>query len=137
MALAACAGRTPLQSIGYDSAELQEAVIEPYPRGPVEVVTIAEPLPLPGQLLPPPSTRRRADNRPPTEPVDAPNKAALPAPTTHGYINALQVYPYAPGPLYRLYSPPARVRDISLQPAPTLPPVSARYPGRLRQSAPS
>src|SRR3546814_7505811 len=125
MALAACAGRTPLQSIGYDSAELQEAVIEPYPRGPVEVVTIAEPLPLPGQLLPPPSTRRRADNRPPTEQVDAANKAALQEPSTHGYINAVQVYPYTQGALYRLYAAPERVSDIALQPGETLTAVSA------------
>ena len=99
LALAACAGRTPPPSIAYDSAAFQAAVIETEPPRPVEVVTIAEPLPLPGQLLPPPSTRRRADNRPPTEQVDAANKAALQEPSSHGYINAVQVYPYTQGAL--------------------------------------
>src|SRR3546814_2293192 len=97
LALAACAGRTPPPSIAYDSGEFQAAVIETEAPRPVEVVTIAEPLPLPGQLLPPPSARRRADNRPPTEQVDAANKAAPQQPTTHGHINAVKVYPWAQG----------------------------------------
>ncbi len=125
LALAACAGRTPPPSIAYDGAAFQAAVIETEPPRPVEVVTIAEPLPLPGQLLPPPSTRRRADKRPPTVQVDAANKAALQEPNTHGYINAIQVYPYTQGALYRLYAAPERVSDIALQPGETLTAVSA------------
>lgn len=125
LALAACAGRTPPPAIAYDSADFQAAAIQTEPLKPVEVVTIAEPLPLPGQLLPPPSTRCRADNRPPTEQVDAANKAALQEPNTHGYINAVQVYPYTQGALYRLYAAPERVSDIALQPGETLTAVSA------------
>jgi type IV secretion system protein VirB9 len=124
LALAACAGRTP-PSMAYDSAEFQAAVIETEPPRPVEIVTIAEPLPLPGQLLPPPSARRRVDERPPTVQVDAANKAALQEPNTHGYINAIQVYPYAQGALYRLYAAPERVSDIALQPGETLTAVAA------------
>jgi type IV secretion system protein VirB9 len=125
LALAACTGRTPPPSIAYDSAEFQAAVIETEPPRPVEIVTIAEPLPLPGQLLPPPSARRRVDKRPPTVQVDAANKAALQEPNTHGYINAIQVYPYAQGALYRLYAAPERVSDIALQPGETLTAVAA------------
>jgi type IV secretion system protein VirB9 len=125
LALAACAGRTPPPSIAYDSAEFQAAIVESEPPRPVEVVTIAEPLPLPGQRLPPPSTRRRADNRPPTVQVDAANKAALQEPSTHGYVNAVQVYPWMQGALYRLYAAPERVSDIALQPGETLTAVSA------------
>jgi type IV secretion system protein VirB9 len=125
LVLAACAGRTPPPSIAYDSAEFQAAVIETEPPRPVEVVTIAEPLPLPGQLLPPPSARRRADKRPPTVRVDAANRAALQEPNTHGYINAIQVYPYTQGALYRLYAAPERVSDIALQPGETLTAVAA------------
>jgi type IV secretion system protein VirB9 len=125
LALAACAGRTPPPSIAYDSAEFQAAVIETEPPRPVEVVTIAKPLPLPGQLLPPPSARRRADKRPPTVQVDAANKAALQEPNTHGYINAIQVYPFTQGALYRLYAAPERVSDIALQPGETLTAVAA------------
>ena len=125
LALAACAGPTPPPSIAYDSAEFQAAVIETDPPRLVEVVTIAEPLPLPSQLLPPPSARRRADKRPPTVQVDAANKAALQEPNTHGYINAIQVYPYTQGALYRLYAAPERVSDIALQPGETLTAVAA------------
>lgn len=124
LTLAACAGRPP-PSMAYDSAEFHAAVIETEPPRPVEVVTIAEPLPLPGQLLSPPSARRRADKRPPTVQVDAANKAALQEPNTHGYINAIQVYPYTQGALYRLYAAPERVSDIALQPGETLTAVAA------------
>ena len=52
---------------------------------------------------------------PPTGRVAAANKAALREPASAGYINAVQVYPYAEGALYRLYAAPERVTDIVLQ----------------------
>jgi type IV secretion system protein VirB9 len=42
-----------------------------------------------------------------------------------GYINAIQVYPFAEGALYRLYAAPERVSDIALQPGEELIAVSA------------
>jgi type IV secretion system protein VirB9 len=82
-------------------------------------------LPLPGQLQPPPSTQTATDKNPPTQRVDAANKAALEEPTSHGYVNAVQVYPFTDGALYRLYAAPEQVTDIALQPGETLASVSA------------
>ena len=67
----------------------------------------------------------KPDKRPPTDRVDAANKAALQEPSTHGYINAVQVYPYVESALYRLYAAPEQVSDIALQPGETLTAVSS------------
>ena len=122
-ALAACSGRTPPPSIAYDEAAFKPAVLEPEPAKPVEVVTVPEPLPLPGQLQPPPSSK--PDTQPPTARVEAANKAALREPIKAGYINAIQVYPFTEGALYRLYAAPERVGDIALQSGETLTAISA------------
>jgi type IV secretory pathway VirB9-like protein len=37
-------------------------------------------------------------------------------PTGASWIDALQLHPYAPGALYRLYAAPESVSDIALQP---------------------
>ena len=47
--------------------------------------------------------------------VTAANRAALREPSRDGYINAVQIYPYSEGALYRLYAAPERVTDIMLQ----------------------
>lgn len=61
---------------------------------------------------------RRAATLP--APVAAANRAALLEPSRAGYMNAVQVYPYAEGVLYRLYAAPERVTDIALQPGETV-----------------
>jgi len=38
-------------------------------------------------------------------------------PTGAGWIDELQLHPYAPGALYRLYAAPEWVSDIALQPS--------------------
>jgi len=124
LALAACAGKTPPPAIAYDSGSFRPAAIEADPPKPVEIVTIVEPLPLPGQLQPLPSSSQ-PDKRPPTVRVEAANKAALQEPTAYGYINAVQVYPFMEGALYRLYAAPELVSDIALQPGEQLTAVSA------------
>jgi type IV secretion system protein VirB9 len=124
VALAACADKTPPPAIAYDSDSFRPAAIEAEPPRPVEIVTLPEPLPLPGQLQPPPPAMK-PDKRPPTVRVEAANKAALQEPSAHGYINAVQVYPYMEGALYRLYAAPEQVSDIALQPGETLTAVSA------------
>jgi len=121
--LAACAGKTPPPAIAYDPVEFKAATIVPDPPKPVEVVEVASPLPLPGQLQPPPSVR--GETRPPTARVEAANKAATQEPSTAGYINAVQVYPWIDGALYRLYAAPERVTDVALQASETLVAVSA------------
>jgi len=61
----------------------------------------------------------------PTARVTAANQAALREPSTAGYINAVQVYPYSEGVLYRLYAAPERVSDIALQSGETVISVAA------------
>jgi type IV secretion system protein VirB9 len=57
--------------------------------------------------------------------VQAANKAALREPSAAGYVHAVQVYPYAEGAVYRLYTAPERVSDIALQPGETVTSVAA------------
>ncbi|CEF48485.1 unnamed protein product [uncultured bacterium] len=125
LSLAACAGKVPPPNITYDSGDFKPAAIQPDPPKPVEVVIVPQPLPLPEQLQPPPTTRGSTDKRPPTERVDAANQAALQEPTSYGYVNAIQVYPFTDGALYRLYAAPEQVTDIALQPSETLVSVAA------------
>lgn len=47
--------------------------------------------------------------------VSAANRAALREPSPSGYINAVQIYPYNEGALYRLFAAPGRVSEIALQ----------------------
>lgn len=85
-----------------------------------------EPLPLPGQLKPlPVASARTPDAAAPTDRVDAANMSARQEPTRDGYVNAVQVYPFTPGALYRLYVAPEQVSDIALQPGEKLIAVSA------------
>jgi len=128
LALAACAGATPPPAITYDAADFKPAAAVPEPPGPVEIVEVATPLPLPGQLQPPPAGRSRSVRTEPGTPtarVEAANRAATQEPSSAGYINAVQVYPWTEGALYRLYAAPERVSDIALQPGERLVAVSA------------
>ncbi|SEH19117.1 type IV secretion system protein VirB9 [Sphingopyxis sp. YR583] len=61
----------------------------------------------------------------PSASVAAANKAALREPAASGFVHAVQVYPFADGALYRLYTIPGRISDIALQPGETLISVAA------------
>lgn len=119
----ACAGKTPPPAIALDVAQFQPARLETETPKPVEIVQTPVPLPLPGQLLPRPTARR--DTGLPTARVEAANRAAMREPSSAGYINAVQIYPWTEGALYRLYTAPERVSDIALQPGEKLVAVSA------------
>ena len=121
--LDACAGATPPPAIALDSVRFQPAVREADPAKPVEIVTMPQPLPLPGQMVPPPSVAKEAGT--PTARVETANRAATREPSSAGYINAMQVYPWTDGALYRLYAAPERVSDVTLQPGEKLLAVSA------------
>ena len=123
LALAACVGKTPPPAIQYDAADFRPAKVEAEPPKSVEIVERPVPLPLPGQLQPPPSVK--PDTQPPTARVDAANRAATHEPSSAGYVNAVQVYPWTDGALYRLYAAPEEVSDIALQPGEKLVAVSA------------
>jgi type IV secretion system protein VirB9 len=58
-------------------------------------------------------------------PVSAANRAALREPSSAGFVNAMQIYPFAEGTLYRLYAAPERVTDIALQAGETITSVAA------------
>jgi type IV secretion system protein TrbG len=57
--------------------------------------------------------------------VASANDAALREPTRYGYLNAIQVYPFEEGQLYRLFAAPERVTDIALQAGERLTAVAA------------
>ncbi|WP_342629747.1 P-type conjugative transfer protein TrbG [Nguyenibacter vanlangensis] len=124
LTLSACAERPP--RIAYDDP--RPARLQADPPRPVEVVTVPEPLPLPGQLKPLPPRGRVSggrDARDPVERVRLANVAAAINPTRAGYINAMQVFPYDEGALYQIYATPVHVTDIALEPGEALRSVAA------------
>src|SRR5476649_68344 len=90
----------------------------PEPPKPIEVVEVPKPLPLPEQLK---SLRNAPEDKPASESPDEKtrvaraNAEARVAPSREGYINAIQVWPYADGALYQVYTSPGRVTVIALQ----------------------
>lgn len=72
-----------------------------------------------------PAAAQTRETASPTARVTAANRAALREPSSGGYINAVQVYPYSEGVLYRLYAAPEHVTDIALQPGETVTSVAA------------
>jgi len=95
---------------------------------PIEVVEVPKLLPLPEQL-------KALGNTPEDKPVaESPdektrvtraNAEARVAPSREGYVNAIQVWPYADGALYQVYTSPGRVTVIALQEGEELVTVSA------------
>lgn len=99
-------------------------VVEEQAERPVEIVETTVALPLPGQMkqiTPSPPTNQPS----PRQAIYEGRKSALIEPSVDGYVNAIQVYPYTEGALYRLYASPGQVSDIALQPGETLVSVSA------------
>ncbi|ARR52985.1 P-type conjugative transfer protein TrbG [Rhizorhabdus wittichii DC-6] len=81
----------------------------------VEVVTIPEPLPFPGQLKPVAAGAATAEHADPRRRVGAANAAARVQPVRDGFLNAIQQYPWTDGALYQVYAAPGQVTDIALQ----------------------
>ncbi|KXU31253.1 P-type conjugative transfer protein TrbG [Sphingobium sp. 22B] len=81
----------------------------------VEIVTIPEPLPLPGQLKPVTESPRPPEPADPRRRVGAANDAARIQPVRDGFLNAIQQYPWTDGALYQVYAAPGQVTDITLQ----------------------
>jgi type IV secretion system protein VirB9 len=114
VSLGACSMWKPPE-ISYDDTPRQ-AVLEPSPPKPVQVVELPKPLPLPGQLKPRPKGRTAPPE--PADPrmrVEQANGAARVQPTRAGYINAVQVYPFSDSALYQVYAAPGEVTDIALE----------------------
>jgi type IV secretion system protein VirB9 len=113
-ALGGCTVRLkPPPAISYDDAEPAVQLADP-PK-PVEVVELPKLLPLPGQLKPLHGQHSKPESKDPRKRVAKANAAARVQPTRNGYINAVQVYPFAPGALYQVYAAPGQVTDVALQ----------------------
>jgi len=117
----------PVIALGEPEAVVAQKI--PEPPKPIEVVGIPEPLPLPAQLHPVPAAVEQPSQ--PPEPADETtrvsraNEEARVPPTREGYVNAIQVWPYAEGALYQVYASPGRVTVIALQEGEELVAVSA------------
>jgi len=124
LTLAAC-GSKEIATTFADN-DFKEAVVVPDPPKEVQVVEVPKPLPLPGQLKKVGGKAKAAEEfEDPLMRVDEANNAAKLEPKKAGYINAIQVYPFTQGALYRLYTAVNQVSDIALQPAEKLLSVSA------------
>ena len=123
---AGCASKPAIPEISLDAEDFEPAALEHYPADPVRIVRVPEPLPLPGQLKPVQERKARpAQSDEPGERVTNANAAARIEPNRDDYINAIQIYPYTKGALYRLYTAPGQVTDIALQPGEQIVSVSA------------
>jgi len=124
---AALTGCATLEDAPYtDEAYLEAIEVVEDAALPIEIVEVAQPLPLPGQMRPLPTGEE--DDRlalSPAEAIDQGSSEARVEPSLDGYMNAVQVYPYTEGALYRLYCAPGQVSDIALQPGEELISVSA------------
>jgi type IV secretion system protein VirB9 len=113
-ALAGCANKFSPPDIDYDNAA--RAVLSADPVGPVQVVELPKPLPLPGQLKPVGGKKAKPEPTDPKKRIAQANEAARMQPVRNGFINAVQVYPFVVGALYQVYAAPGQVTDIALQP---------------------
>jgi len=111
--LAGCSTFKPPR-VSYDEPP-EPALLETDPPKAVEVVEVPKLLPLPGQLKPLPGARSAPEPRDPRQRIDQANAAARIQPSRSGYINAVQVYPFAEGALYQVYAAPGQVTDVALQ----------------------
>ncbi|AJP47670.1 conjugal transfer protein TrbG [Rugosibacter aromaticivorans] len=95
---------------------------------PIEVIEVPKLLPLPEQLKAfgsTPEEKPVAESPDEKARVARANAEARVAPSREGYINAIQVWPYADGALYQVYTSPGRVTVIALQQGEELVTVSA------------
>jgi type IV secretion system protein TrbG len=124
LGLSACAGNRPLEAAAVPPS-FAPAVRVPDPLPDT-------PSPVPVAQLPPEEQRLDASRASPRRSagtpiarVEAANRAAVREPIRDSYVNAVQVYAWTAGALYRLYTAPERVSEIALQPGETLISVAA------------
>ena len=126
LALAACAHRGSPPEISLDEPA---PAVSPPPvneiNSPISVVAESTPLPIPSQLVPLPRESVAAEPASPASRVVRANREARVQPSRYGYVNATQVWPYASGSLYQVYTAPGKVTDIALQEGEQLTSVSA------------
>jgi type IV secretion system protein TrbG len=129
LTLAGCATQgKPPPAISLDEPAAVAAQLLPEPTKPTGVVEVPKALPLPDQTKALPSELEAKQVPEPTDEklrVSRANAEARIAPTREGYINAIQVWPFADGALYQVYTSPGRVTVIALQQGEELVTVSA------------
>jgi type IV secretion system protein VirB9 len=131
--LAACAGRDRVEAAAPvpPAAALVEARLVPTVADPVLRERPTAPQGASAvQLLPtafavPRAAPRAASAGPPLSSVAAANRKAVREPSREAWLNAVQVYDWADGALYRLYTAPERVSEIALEPGEALISVAA------------
>ena len=115
VSLGGCAETWKPPEISYDDTP-RPAVLERDPPKAVRIVEIPKVLPLPGQLKPLPGAKTAPpEAADPKARVDLANGEARIEPTRAGYVNAIQVYPFADGALYQVYAAPGEITDIALE----------------------
>jgi len=110
------------------SAQAQSQAMPPQPLAKPAASALAKVRPAPAGVADRPVHRRHAKPRKPSAAeagVTVANRAATREPIAAGFVNAVQVYPYAEGSLYQVYAAPERVTDIALQPGEALISVAA------------
>jgi type IV secretion system protein VirB9 len=112
-ALCGCANKFIPPDIDYDDAA--PAKFAANPPLPVNVVELPKLLPLPGQLKPLANGKPILEATDPAMRVNQANAAARVQPVRNGFINAVQVYPFASGALYQVYTAPGEITDVALQ----------------------
>lgn len=118
-----CTSKVAMNTFADEPFVEAKVIAEPVP--PVQIVETVKPLPLPGQLKKlGAKSKAVAEVDDPLKRVDAANAAATREPVKGGYVNAIQVYPYSSGALYRLYASTNQVTDVALQPGEKLVSVS-------------
>ena len=98
----ACAS-VPPEPVLEEAAFIEAALVEETPERAVEIVETPTVLPLPGQMKPVEGTKRTVKRvyTSPTETIRKGTTEARIEPSVDGYLNAIQVYPYTEGALYR------------------------------------
>jgi len=105
-------------SIGADSPSVPLLPHAPRPTMAPAVRPATPVAALPVASTPPRRTRHHPRHRHPSRAVAevaSANRAATLAPGTQGFVNAEQVFPFASGIVFQVYTAPGRVTDIALQ----------------------
>lgn len=111
---------TMLASVIPASAQIAPQLASTQPSTPSASATpapapVAMPAPAPAPIAATPKLRRAKPPSPAMLRVRAANRDATQEPQARAFINAVQVYPFSDGVLYRLYAAPERITDIALQ----------------------
>ena len=128
MSSAALSGCSHFSKSNFPDFKLDDAVFEPAIIQLEETESKDEPtksetviverftaVPLPGQMkLRETYIPRTPHNGKPHEVIDAANAGAKVGPNPDAYVNAIQIYPFAKGALYQVFTAPEQVTDIAL-----------------------